>query len=39
MKDIITGFCLLFVVPSVIEFWRIFIILEKSKQINLEKKN
>lgn len=38
MKDIITGFCLLLTVPSVIQFWIWFIKLEKTKQIDLSDK-
>lgn len=37
MKDLILGLYLLFSFPSIIYFWYIFIHLEKTKQIKIDK--
>ena len=39
MKDIIIALCLLFTVPSVIQFWIFFMHLEITKQVKLGGKN
>ena len=36
MKEIFIGLYFLFSLPSILYFWKIFIYLEKTKQINLK---
>lgn len=36
MKDIIIGISLIFVIPSVIQFWCWFLHLDKTKQVRLK---